>query len=146
MVFSNALMRPKLDKDALQWTLELVKEIESCWKRTGIIIDDNNVNQALLENKEIINLPNWMFLARFHQELDSILQDDRTLDIILKDLDNLKYCESNIKEVSRLQHIIPQIFVYSEDDEIGGYIWPANTMLQLFMGQYLNVLRHGMNL
>ncbi|KAF0530593.1 hypothetical protein F8M41_012082 [Gigaspora margarita] len=64
MVFSNALMRPKLDKDALQWTLELVKEIESCWKRTGIIIDDNNVNQALLENKEIINLPNWM--CRFH--------------------------------------------------------------------------------
>ncbi|CAG8558721.1 24524_t:CDS:1 [Gigaspora rosea] len=25
-----------------------------------ITIDDNNVNQALLENKEIINLSNWM--------------------------------------------------------------------------------------
>ncbi|CAG8785850.1 5290_t:CDS:2, partial [Gigaspora rosea] len=42
MVFSNALMRPKLDRDALQWTAELVEELESCG------------------TKLIINLPNWM--------------------------------------------------------------------------------------
>ncbi|CAG8565272.1 8426_t:CDS:2, partial [Dentiscutata erythropus] len=60
MVFSNALMRPKLDRDALQWTIELVEEMESYWKRAGIIIDDNDMNKALIEDKEIINLPDWM--------------------------------------------------------------------------------------
>ncbi|CAG8585524.1 10615_t:CDS:2, partial [Dentiscutata heterogama] len=312
MVFSNALMRPKLDRDALQWTIELVEEMESYWERTGIIIDDNDMNKALIENKEIINLPNWMrrftydiiyriaigtkgdtlnsytnnlcglsayetesnsiiksiqtyaegimyfrlfskfvryyipyirgiirkymdnkeylygklteiierrrreieetplseelrndmltsfiiantdrdmykgkyvekfeeevvvrpmknedicgnlmdaflggtdtvanlfcfivyylahhpeVLARLHQELGLIFQDDRTRKITLKDLDNLKYCESIIKEVFRLQPVLSSnIRLNSEDDEIGGYIWPANTTFLLFYG------------
>ncbi|RIB10558.1 cytochrome P450, partial [Gigaspora rosea] len=313
MVFSNALMRPKLDRDALQWTAELVEELESCWNKTGVIIDNNDVNKELIDNNEIINLPNWMrrftydmiyrisignkgdalysytnnlcglniyetesnsiikstqtyadgimyfrlfleyvrnyipylrgiirkylenkvyldgklteiierrrseiektplddelrndmltsfiiantdrdmhkgkyvekfeeeevvirpmkneeicgnlmdafiggtnttanlfcfivyylahhpeVLARLRQELDSIFQDDKTRKITLKDLDNLKYCESIIKEVSRLQPIISSnIRLNSEDDEIGGYIWPANTMFLLFYG------------
>ncbi|RIB21763.1 hypothetical protein C2G38_2175701 [Gigaspora rosea] len=166
-----------------------------------ITIDDNNVNQALLENKEIINLSNWMRRFTYNMiyiiaignhltqiqnylcglndhetESSSIIksiqegiieelrndlltsfiiantdrnmnkgkcveqlqiysallfishhpevsvknfQDDRTRNITLKRLDNLKYCESIIKEVSRLQSIIPSnICLNSEDDEI----------------------------
>ncbi|CAG8637050.1 20844_t:CDS:1, partial [Gigaspora rosea] len=59
MVFSNALMRPKLDRDALQWTIDLVEEMESCWQKIGIIIDDNDVNKKSIDN-EILNLPKWM--------------------------------------------------------------------------------------
>ncbi|CAG8658402.1 20226_t:CDS:2 [Cetraspora pellucida] len=311
MVFSNALMRPKLDRDALKWTIELVKEMESCWRRIGIIMGEKDVNKSLIENDEVINLPNWMrrftydmiyriaigikgdalnsytnnlfgvnnqetesnsiitstqtyaegimyfrlyskyvrnyvpyirgivrryldnkeylygklteiierrrreindtpinealrndiltsfiiantdrdthkekyiekykdvvmrpmkneeicgnlidafiggtdttanlfcfivyylahhphVLTRLRQELDSIFHDDITRTITLKDLDNLKYCESIIKEVARLQPVISSnIRLNSEEDEICGYIWPANTVFLLFYG------------
>ncbi|CAG8470535.1 2661_t:CDS:2, partial [Cetraspora pellucida] len=310
-VFSNALMRPKLDRDALQWTIELVEEMESCWSRVGIIIDENDFNKTSIKNNEIINLPKWMrrftydmiykiaigikgnalnsytnnlcdvenqetesnsiinsiqtyvegtpyfrlfpkyvryyfpyirgiirryldnkeylfgklaemierrrreinetplneelrndmltsfiiantdrdmhkekyvekyddvvirpanndeicgnlidafiggtdttanlfcfivyylahhphVLTRFRQELDSIFQDDMTRKITLKDLDNLKYCESIIKEVTRLQPVIStNVRLSSEEDEVCGYIWPPNTEFMLFYG------------
>ncbi|CAG8844264.1 25803_t:CDS:1, partial [Racocetra persica] len=57
MVFSTALMRPKLDRDALQWTIELIEELESYWSRVGIIIDENDINKPSIENND---LPKWM--------------------------------------------------------------------------------------
>ncbi|CAG8639983.1 5799_t:CDS:2, partial [Cetraspora pellucida] len=74
-------------------------------------------------------------LTCLRQELDSIFHDDITRKITLKDLDNLKYCESIIKEVARLQPVISSnIRLNSEDYEICGYIWPANTVFLLFYG------------
>ncbi|CAG8721798.1 23890_t:CDS:2, partial [Gigaspora margarita] len=72
-------MRPKLDKDALQWTLELVKEIESCWKRTGIIIDDNNVNQAIsIGNKGDAYTNHLCGLNSYETETNSIIKSIQT--------------------------------------------------------------------
>ncbi|CAG8749752.1 34651_t:CDS:2, partial [Racocetra persica] len=74
-------------------------------------------------------------LARFRQELDSIFQDDMSRKITLKDLNNLKYCESIIKEISRIQPVLStNVRLNSEKDEICGYIWPANTDFMLFYG------------
>ncbi|CAG8485313.1 10573_t:CDS:2 [Racocetra fulgida] len=203
-------MRPKLDRDALQWTIELIEELESYWSRVGIIIDENDVNiidkndvnKPSIENND---LPKWMrrftydmiyriaigikgnalnsytnnlcnvdnqetestsiinsiqtyidgipyfrlfpkyalyylahhphVLTRFRQELDSIFQDDMSRKITLKDLNNLKYCESIIKEVFRIQPVLStNVRLNSERDEICGYIWPANTDFMLFYG------------
>ncbi|CAG8801632.1 11345_t:CDS:2, partial [Racocetra persica] len=72
-------------------------------------------------------------LSRFHQELDSIFQNDRTRKMTPKDLDNLKYCESIIKEAYRLHPVVSLIIrSNSEEDEICEYIWPANTEFFLF--------------
>ncbi|RIB18299.1 cytochrome P450, partial [Gigaspora rosea] len=77
-------------------------------------------------------------LVRFRQEIDSIFQDDRTRKITLKDLDNLKYCESIIKEAFRIKPVFPSnLRLNSEEDEICGYIWPANTVFGLFYGAIL---------
>jgi cytochrome P450 len=70
---------------------------------------------------------------RLRQELDTVLGKDLTKPVTTKDLDELRYCDAVIKEVTRL---CPIVFILSrlnfEKDEVGGYIWPEKTQFQMF--------------
>ncbi|GBB92218.1 hypothetical protein RclHR1_19870004 [Rhizophagus clarus] len=65
-------------------------------------------------------------------EIDRVFQDDKTRPITESDVLNLKYCEAIAKEVAR---IFPVVTSFSRSlekpDEIGGYQWPAETMIRI---------------
>ncbi|GBB88002.1 hypothetical protein RclHR1_14500004 [Rhizophagus clarus] len=65
-------------------------------------------------------------------EIDRVFQDDKTRPITESDVLNLKYCEAIAKEVAR---IFPVLASFSRSlekpDEIGGYQWPAETMIKI---------------
>ncbi|CAB4420577.1 unnamed protein product [Rhizophagus irregularis] len=65
-------------------------------------------------------------------EIDRIFQDDKTRPITENDVHNLKYCEAIVKEVSRIFSVV-HVFsrCLEKPDEIGGYQWPAETMIKI---------------
>ncbi|UZO17258.1 uncharacterized protein OCT59_008619 [Rhizophagus irregularis] len=69
---------------------------------------------------------------KLRQEFDSILGNDLTKPMTLKNIEELKYCDAVIKEVFR--HI-PVAFSLGrlsiENDMVGGYNWPKGTQFQI---------------
>ncbi|CAB5212029.1 unnamed protein product [Rhizophagus irregularis] len=65
-------------------------------------------------------------------EIDGIFQGDKTRPITENDVHNLKYCEAVIKEVSRIFSVVNSFpRCLGKPDEIGGYQWPAETMIRI---------------
>ncbi|PKC57750.1 cytochrome P450 [Rhizophagus irregularis] len=69
---------------------------------------------------------------KLRQEFDSVLGNDLTKPMTLKNIEELKYCDAVIKEVFR--HI-PVAFLLGrlsvENDKVGGYNWPKGTQFQI---------------
>ncbi|CAB5212027.1 unnamed protein product [Rhizophagus irregularis] len=65
-------------------------------------------------------------------EIDRNFQGDKKRPITRKDINNLKYCEAVIKEVSRIFPVVNSFpRCLEKPDEIAGYQWPADTMLRI---------------
>ncbi|CAB4395366.1 unnamed protein product [Rhizophagus irregularis] len=65
-------------------------------------------------------------------EIDRIFQDDKTRPITENDIHNLKYCEAIVKEVSRIFSVANSFSrCLEKPDEIGGYQWPADTIIRI---------------
>jgi cytochrome P450 len=65
-------------------------------------------------------------------EIDRIFQDDKTRPITESDVHNLKYCEAVVKEVARIFSVVNSFpRCLEKPDEIGGYQWPAGTMIRI---------------
>ncbi|PKC60243.1 cytochrome P450, partial [Rhizophagus irregularis] len=65
-------------------------------------------------------------------EIDRFFQGDKKRPITRKDINNLKYCEAVIKEVSRIFPVVNSFpRCLEKPDEIAGYQWPADTMLRI---------------
>ncbi|CAB4412665.1 unnamed protein product [Rhizophagus irregularis] len=71
---------------------------------------------------------------KLQQELETVFGKNLTNPVTSKGLDELRYCDSVIKEVYR--HI-PVFFtvgrVNVENDNLGGYNWPKGTTFQMFL-------------
>ncbi|CAB4389817.1 unnamed protein product [Rhizophagus irregularis] len=69
---------------------------------------------------------------KLRQEFDSVLGNDLTKPMTLKNIEELKFCDAVIKEVFR--HI-PVAFLLGrlsvENDKVGGYNWPKGTQFQI---------------
>ncbi|PKK60243.1 cytochrome P450 [Rhizophagus irregularis] len=69
---------------------------------------------------------------KLRQEFDTVLGNDLTKPMTLKNIEELKYCDAVIKEVFR--HI-PVAFSLGrlsiENDMVGGYNWPKGTQFQI---------------
>jgi cytochrome P450 len=67
-------------------------------------------------------------------EIDRIFQDDKTRPITESDIHNLKYCEAIVKEVARFFAVVNSVQRFLDKPiEIGGYQWPAGTMMRINM-------------
>ncbi|PKC02397.1 cytochrome P450 [Rhizophagus irregularis] len=65
-------------------------------------------------------------------EIDRIFQGDKTRPITENDIHNLKYCEAIVKEVSRIFSVANSFSrCLEKPDEIGGYQWPADTIIRI---------------
>ncbi|EXX51654.1 C-22 sterol desaturase [Rhizophagus irregularis DAOM 197198w] len=69
---------------------------------------------------------------KMFDEVDRIFQDDKTRPITESDVHKLKYCEAIVKEVARIFSVVNSFpRSLEKPDEIGGYQWPADTMLRI---------------
>ncbi|GBC05471.1 hypothetical protein RclHR1_06240007 [Rhizophagus clarus] len=65
-------------------------------------------------------------------EIDRIFQGDKTRPITESDINNLKYCEAIVKEVSRIFSVVNSLpRCLEKSDEIGGYQWPPETLFRI---------------
>ncbi|GES89993.1 cytochrome P450 [Rhizophagus clarus] len=65
-------------------------------------------------------------------EIDRIFQGDKTRPITENDINNLKYCEAIVKEVSRIFSVVNSLpRCLEKSDEIGGYQWPPETLFRI---------------
>ncbi|GBC05466.1 hypothetical protein RclHR1_06240002 [Rhizophagus clarus] len=65
-------------------------------------------------------------------EIDRIFQGDKTRPITESDINNLKYCEAIVKEVSRIFSVVNSLpRCLEKSDEIGGYQWPPETIFRI---------------
>ncbi|PKY46658.1 cytochrome P450 [Rhizophagus irregularis] len=65
-------------------------------------------------------------------DIDKIFKGDKSRPITESDIQNLKYCEAIIKEVSRVFPVVNSFTrVLDKPDEIAGYQWPADTAIRI---------------